>query len=363
MAQEASKRFITLRFKRIKTWGHVYHVRRHNTREMECKHVDKEAPKPRLLLGDRDVAGTIREVLARYGVTPQLGEVLAIEFVASTSREVFDGLDKESRQAKLCAFIAFTIKAFADRFRIEGQIVSVALHEDERTPHLHIVVVPLIHEPDNRRKDKAPIYRLSAKRVIGGRGDMSREQTRFASYFGPMGLERGKERSRERNISNREHEAMLEEARQRMLAERNGLALDRAGVQTETERLAAERTKVAVELEAVSQQRREIDAEWARLHAEAERLASGRREMMEKAAEAEALKERAIKRMEALRRGVEASLLLRRRVRSIPAGRRSPMVRDALELADRVDAAREKAMQDDAWLATMLAYQDARQRN
>lgn len=37
--------------------------------------------------------------------------------------------------------------------------------------------------------------RLSAKHVIGGRGDMSREQTRFASFFEEMGLERGKERS------------------------------------------------------------------------------------------------------------------------------------------------------------------------
>ena len=79
----AERRFVTTRFKRIKTWGQVYHVRRHNTREMECRHLEKDAPPPR----------------------------------------------------------------------------------------------------------------LSAKRVIGGRGDMSREQTRFASFFEEMGLERGKERS------------------------------------------------------------------------------------------------------------------------------------------------------------------------
>lgn len=221
------RRFVVMRFNRIKTWSHVYHVRRHNTREMECRHLEKDAPPPNLIVGTADVAGAIREVLGRYGVTHKPGEVLALEFVVSTSREVFDGMEGAERRRRVIDFLVCTLRAFCDRFKIEGQIVSVALHEDERTPHLHVVVVPLIHEPDNRRKDKAPIYRLSAKRVVGGRGDMGREQTRFASFFAEMGLERGKERSGARHVSNREHEAMLEAAREAALREREGLDIDR----------------------------------------------------------------------------------------------------------------------------------------
>jgi hypothetical protein len=209
------RRFVTMRFERIRTWSHVYHVRRHNTREMECPHVEKDAPPPQYIIGNEDVGGAIRAVLARYSVKHKPGSVLALEFVVSTSREVFDGLEPDERQRREVDFIVCSLRAFVDRFKIEGQIVSAALHLDERTPHLHVVVVPLICAPDNRRNDKAPIYRLSAKRVVGGWGDMSREQTRFARFFTEMGLERGKERSGARHISNRAHEALLEKRAKR----------------------------------------------------------------------------------------------------------------------------------------------------
>jgi hypothetical protein len=130
------RRFVVMRFERIKTWGHVYHVRRHNTREMECRHVEKDAPPPELIVGTADVGGTIRKVLERYGVKHKPGLVLALEFVISTSREVFDGLKGEAYISRLGEFVVASLRAFSDRFKIEGQIVSVALHQDERTPHL-----------------------------------------------------------------------------------------------------------------------------------------------------------------------------------------------------------------------------------
>lgn len=89
-----------------------------------------------------------------------MGQVLALEFVVTASREVFDGLDGKAYWKRLREFMMCTRRAFNDRFSLDGQIVSMALHKDERTPHLHIVVVPLICEPDLRRNDKTPIYRL-----------------------------------------------------------------------------------------------------------------------------------------------------------------------------------------------------------
>lgn len=343
------RRFVTMRFKRIKTWSHVYHVRRHNTREMECRHLEKDAPPPRLIVGSADVAGAIREVLDRYGVKHKPGEVLALEYVISTSREVFDGLKGMEYASRLGEFLGASLRAFIDRFRIEGQIVSAALHEDERTPHLHVVVVPLIHEPDNRRKDTAPIYRLSAKRVIGGRGDMSREQTRFASFFAEMGLVRGKERSGARHVSNRDHEAMLEAACQAARDEREGLAIERQKV-----------AKVAVylgnERDALDAERAALDAQRSRLREEEQRLAADRLVVAEKAKEAEELKARAIDRMHMLRELLMAGKKFRVYARSVPIERRSPALVKANAAAQQLAATTQGAAQDDAWIAAAVAF-------
>jgi len=65
-------------------------------------------------------------------------------------------------------------------------IVRFTLHLDERTPHLHVVVVPLTAEG-----------RLSAKKVMGNRKDLKNLRTRYAQKMQQFGLERGLERSPE----------------------------------------------------------------------------------------------------------------------------------------------------------------------
>lgn len=59
-------------------------------------------------------------------------------------------------------------------------IVRFTLHMDEKTPHVHAVVVPLTTDG-----------RLSAKEVLGNRIAMSQRQTRYADQMQPFGLERG----------------------------------------------------------------------------------------------------------------------------------------------------------------------------
>jgi hypothetical protein len=343
------KRFVAMRFKRIKTWGHIYHVRRHNTREMECRHVDKDAPPPRFILGGSDAGGAIRKVLDRYGVKHKPGEVLALEFVVSTSREVFEGLEERSYGEQLGYFLACSLQAFFDRFKIEDQIVSVALHEDERTPHLHVVVVPLICEPDNRRRDRAPSYRLSAKRIIGGRGDMSREQTRFATFFEGMGLQRGKERSGARHVNNREHEAMLEVARQAALAEKGQMMAER-------DRFVGATVELDRRHNALADQTAELEAQRTILREEHERLAAVRVAMMQKTKEAEALKSRALQRTALLRDLLAAGEELRSFVLTLPEKRRTADLSKAFMAASQFDLAVREATQADAWLVAALAH-------
>lgn len=66
----------------------------------------------------------------------------------------------------------------------QENIVRFSLHLDERTPHLHVVVVPLTKDG-----------KLSAKKVIGNKTDLKKLRTRYADKMKSFGLERGQERS------------------------------------------------------------------------------------------------------------------------------------------------------------------------
>jgi hypothetical protein len=59
-------------------------------------------------------------------------------------------------------------------------ILRFTLHLDEKTPHIHAVVVPLTKDG-----------RLSAKEIMGNREQMSARQTRYAEQMKPFGLQRG----------------------------------------------------------------------------------------------------------------------------------------------------------------------------
>lgn len=132
---DGAGRFVVMRFERVKTWSRLHDIRRHNMREMVCHHLEEDAPGPKLIFGSADVPAHVRDVLDGYGLKERPGEVLALEFIVSSSREVFEGLDKREYKAKLKGFLTCAANAFTERFTVPGQIAAMVLHEDERTPH------------------------------------------------------------------------------------------------------------------------------------------------------------------------------------------------------------------------------------
>ena len=79
-------------------------------------------------------------------------------------------------------------------------VVSLALHMDELTPHLHAVIVPLTVQG-----------RLSAKLILGQKVQMREMQTDYARAMKPFGLERGKEGSRAHHEDVKEYYKRLKE--------------------------------------------------------------------------------------------------------------------------------------------------------
>ena len=132
------------------------------------------------------------------------------------------------------------IKWLHDTFG-EDNLVSCVLHMDEKTPHLHATVVPVVSAPRKRReregeqkfKEKTPAPRLCANELMT-RGKLRQYQDTYAQAMAGFGLKRGVVASGAR------HQTQQQYNRQQALE----LQSDIERLTAEIERLAAEKEKV-----------------------------------------------------------------------------------------------------------------------
>ena len=85
----------------------------------------------------------------------------------------------------------------------EANIMRFTLHMDEKTPHLHAVVVPLTEDG-----------RLSAKDLMGNKKSLSLQQDRYAEAMAPFELSRGVRDSKARHTGEGWYLEHLKEARE-----------------------------------------------------------------------------------------------------------------------------------------------------
>lgn len=107
--------------------------------------------------------------------------VVTIEMVLSMTPEWFDGLT-EDRHAlrKHPKFMEWANASIAwARKEFGRNVIDVALHMDESSPHLHVLAVPLTQDG-----------RLCAKEVLA-RAELMRRQTSYAKAMEPFGVSRG----------------------------------------------------------------------------------------------------------------------------------------------------------------------------
>ncbi len=115
--------------------------------------------------------------------------VKAVEILCTASPEFFHQKDMDLR------IDAFRKKANAFIIEKYGKenVMTADLHLDEKTPHIHYVIVPIT-------KDK----RLSAKIVCGNRKDYQNLQNEYAEKMKGLGLKRGIEGSNAKHIEMKE---------------------------------------------------------------------------------------------------------------------------------------------------------------
>ena len=117
---------------------------------------------------------------------------VACEFLMSATPEFFHGKSREEIQEWAESSLDFVTKEIGID---KENILHAVVHMDEKTPHLHVVAVPLVEKYDGRRKED--VLAISRKHFIKTREDMSTVQTKYVEHLNGMGfdLERGIEKS------------------------------------------------------------------------------------------------------------------------------------------------------------------------
>ncbi|MED1058987.1 MobV family relaxase [Bacillus mycoides] len=113
---------------------------------------------------------------------------VACEFLFTSDEEFFQNKSKEEIEAWAKQSFEFLEK---DIGITKDKIIHAAVHMDERTPHLHVVAVPLIKAYEGRRK--ADTWQISRKKFIKTKEDLANLQDRYHQRMNEHGhkLERG----------------------------------------------------------------------------------------------------------------------------------------------------------------------------
>lgn len=148
----------------------------------------------------RDLGQHLRERLGDFearGGKVRKDSVLAIELMLSASPDWFQQASTEQTQEWLRRNVAWIEDTFG-----RDNVLQVALHLDETTPHLHVFLVPeiqMVETRGRRRKDgaqaqiaaKAPKPALAASHWLDGRAKLGELQDRYGEAMEPLGLDRG----------------------------------------------------------------------------------------------------------------------------------------------------------------------------
>ena len=211
--------FAIIRTAKIRTLRQLRAAAEHNDRSADkgTEHADPERP-PELIAGDADAVGAWRAAMVSKGLDPdatRTGAVVAVEWLATASPDFWANASADQRAAWRADSLAFIADEMAGPVRPgedptaraergRGLILAAHYHDDETTPHLHVLTIPLTEKargakgrPRKRdagkpRPPSAPSWDLAAKDILGGpRGRLSELQDDYAAAMEPHGLRRG----------------------------------------------------------------------------------------------------------------------------------------------------------------------------
>lgn len=174
--------FAILRTGKIKSRAHLKAAHNHNaTPDHRPGHADADKP-PVVIAGSDDALSAFNALVDKHNCTVRKNAVVAIEFMCSFSPGAVGSVDAMQ-------WANDTVEFFKQKYG-EDNMLQAALHLDEKTPNLHILVAPLVE----KKHKKGVKTTLSARDLTGGpKGPEKLEklQTEYAAAIAHHGLERG----------------------------------------------------------------------------------------------------------------------------------------------------------------------------
>ena len=223
----------------IKTWADMRAANVHNARTKPLEHALPGTPRPEHLIGSGDLVADVKLKLRAAGINPdhlRKNGVIAYEAIQSASAEFFEQGNESERSDRLSRWKAAQVDWAVKRYG-HHRIASMVLHLDEKTPHIHMIVVPLEEKADGRRKDGAVRWSLVG-RTISGPGRFDEVQDAYAAAMAPFGLQRGSRGSGRKHepvpvylarMAEKEREA--DELRSALFRDRDDLVAERSAVE------------------------------------------------------------------------------------------------------------------------------------
>lgn len=227
---------------------------RHALREARVHNADPTlAGENSVLAGPATADGVMQELRAKLPERRRRDAVTCLDLFVGASPEAMTAMDRKAQDT----YFRCALNWISEQFGGRANVISAVVHRDEATPHLQVLLVPLLDG------------KLNAKVLVGDRKRLQALQDSFAELVGkPAGLRRGERASGAKHTSIRAFYGAVKAAGTRdALPARVPVppALPKPGV------LASKATKAA--FEARELERKEAQAANAARQREIERLA------------------------------------------------------------------------------------------
>ncbi|MGV5000463.1 plasmid recombination protein [Shewanella xiamenensis] len=145
-----------IRMEKIKNWGELKNKNAHNIREIKVVNADG-TKNIKVLKGGVNIINTTKKLLLKKGIdTKKIRKdaVIMTELVLSLSPDFFEenelNFNGKFNKENTFFFIKTAFEHLKEKF--EDNLVFCAVHLDEKTPHLHAFVCPLIKEDDEKHR-------------------------------------------------------------------------------------------------------------------------------------------------------------------------------------------------------------------
>jgi hypothetical protein len=199
--------YAIIRIAKLTSQVHAHNATTHNYRQHAVSNADpaSQHPNKEYLNHEKTDYWTLAEARIAEVVTRKVraDQVRAVEVIMTGSPEAFvRGQDGRAADYSNSKWAQDNLNFLKEKFGAKN-VVSFTLHQDEKTPHVHAVIVPITQDG-----------RLSAKDIFT-RQTLRELQTDYAQAMQPYGMSRGIEHSQaEHQPMRRQYGQEAENARQ-----------------------------------------------------------------------------------------------------------------------------------------------------